>query len=38
MVALKWLDKNFEICCRSVLLAIMTVLSFTNVGDALLLQ
>ena len=31
MVALKWLDKNFEICCMSVLLAIMTVLSFTNV-------
>lgn len=31
MTALKWLDKNFEICCMSILLAIMTVLSFTNV-------
>ena len=31
MAALKWLDKNFEICCMSILLAIMTVLSFANV-------
>lgn len=31
MKVLKWLDKNFEIGCMALLLAIMTVLSFTNV-------
>ena len=31
MAVLKWLDKNFEICCMAFLLVIMTVLSFTNV-------
>lgn len=31
MAVLKWLDKNFEICCMAILLLIMTVLSFANV-------
>ncbi len=31
MTTLKWLDRNFEICCMAILLAIMTILSFTNV-------
>lgn len=31
MTVLKWLDKNFEICCMSILLVVMTVLSFANV-------
>ena len=31
MSVLKWLDRNFEIACMAVILAIMTVLSFANV-------
>lgn len=31
MTILKWMDKNFEICGMAILLAVMTVLSFTNV-------
>lgn len=31
MAVLKWLDKNFEICCMALLLVVMTVLSFANV-------
>ncbi len=31
MEILKWLDKNFEICCMAILLVVMTVLSFANV-------
>ncbi|MCD8223015.1 MAG: TRAP transporter small permease [Clostridiales bacterium] len=31
MTILKWLDKNFELGCMAVLLAVMTVLSFANV-------
>lgn len=31
MSVLKWLDRNFELACMAVILAIMTVLSFANV-------
>jgi len=31
MSGVKWLDKNFEILVMAILLAVMTVLSFTNV-------
>lgn len=31
MPVLKWLDRNFEIACMAVILAVMTVLSFANV-------
>lgn len=31
MSVLKWLDRNFEIACMAVILAVMTVLSFANV-------
>lgn len=31
MSVLKWLDRNLEIACMAVILAVMTVLSFANV-------
>lgn len=31
MTVVKWLDKNFEFACLAMILAIMTLLSFTNV-------